>query len=151
MHKSFALIPILISTGHNEPAGLCFNERDQILAVPNYGSHTVDFISLAPFSTQSPTSNIVNSFYLGQNFPNPFNPKTTIKYHIRQFSQVSLKIFNVLGQEIITLVDADKKAGKYEVNWNSLDANGNTVVSGVYIYQLKTEYYNESKKMILMR
>lgn len=85
-------------------------------------------------------------FTLDQNFPNPFNPNTLIKYSIPKSSQVSLKIFNTLGQEVETLVNEEKQVGTYEVNWNA-----SNLQSGVYFYRLQTGSFVETKKMILMK
>jgi len=86
------------------------------------------------------------SFALKQNYPNPFNPSTKIKFSIQDFGFVSLKIYDILGNEVTTLVNSEKSAGVYKVEWN---ATG--IPSGVYFYQLKTEGFVETKKMILLR
>jgi hypothetical protein len=85
-------------------------------------------------------------YELTQNYPNPFNPSTTIKYSIPKAVTVQLKVYDVLGNEVATLVDEYKPAGTYEVEF---DASGLT--SGIYFYQLKTEGFVETKKMILMK
>jgi hypothetical protein len=89
---------------------------------------------------------ILNDYLLAQNYPNPFNPITTIKYQIPEVVLVTLKVFDVLGNEIATLVNEEKPIGSYEVKFN---ATGLT--SGVYFYQLKSEEYLQTKKMILLR
>lgn len=86
------------------------------------------------------------AFTLDQNFPNPFNPNTLIKYSIPKSSQVSLKIFNTLGQEMETLVNEEKQVGTYEVNWNA-----SNLQSGVYFYRLQAGSFIETKKMILLK
>lgn len=85
-------------------------------------------------------------FTLEQNYPNPLNPSTTIKYSIPTSSQVTLKIFNTLGQEIETLVNEEKPLGTYELNWNAAN-----LPSGVYFYQLKAGPFVETKKMIILK
>ncbi|MDX9713262.1 MAG: alpha/beta fold hydrolase [Ignavibacteriaceae bacterium] len=87
-----------------------------------------------------------NSFYLSQNFPNPFNPSTTIIYSIPQTTNVSLKIFDVLGKDIVTLVNEEKSAGSYEVTFSP-----GKLSSGAYFYQLKTGNFIETKKLILIK
>ncbi len=87
-------------------------------------------------------------FSLHQNFPNPFNPSTKIKYSIPQTSQVQIKVFDVLGSEIETLVSEEKPAGEYNVEFR---INNSELSSGVYFYQLKAGNYVETKKMILLR
>jgi len=85
---------------------------------------------------------------LYQNYPNPFNPVTNIKYQIPKSSYVTLKVFDVLGREIATLVDEEKLAGEYEIR---LTTNDLRLTSGVYFYQLKAGSYIETKKMIYLR
>ena len=85
-------------------------------------------------------------FLLLQNYPNPFNPNTIIKYSIPKSSQVSLKIFNTLGEKIETLVDEEKPAGTYELNWNAAN-----LPSGVYFYRLQAGDFVQTRKMILLK
>ena len=87
-----------------------------------------------------------SSFNLGQNYPNPFNPLTTIKYSIPQAAFVSLKVYDVLGREITTLVDGYKQVGKYEIEFNAADLS-----SGVYFYRLKEGNHTAVKKMLLLK
>ncbi len=92
------------------------------------------------------------SFNLEQNYPNPFNPSTKIKYFVPQSSQVQIKIFDVLGNEIETLVNEEKPAGNYELTWNAggVSAKGG-YAPGVYFYQLRAGSFVETKKMILLK
>ena len=83
---------------------------------------------------------------LAQNFPNPFNPSTTIRYQIPQDGIVTLKIYDILGSEVATLVNEEKVAGKYEVNFNA-----SSLASGVYIYKIQAGTFINSKKMILLK
>ena len=87
-----------------------------------------------------------SNFNLLQNYPNPFNPSTSIKYSIPQTSKVVIKIYDILGNEIATLMDEEKSVGTYELMW---DASAQP--SGVYFYQLKAGDYVNTKKMILLR
>jgi hypothetical protein len=87
-----------------------------------------------------------STFKLHQNYPNPFNPSTTISYDLPTRSHVTLRIFNVLGQEVATLVDDEVRAGRHEVGWNAA-----RMTSGVYLYQLKANRSIETKKLILLR
>jgi hypothetical protein len=90
--------------------------------------------------------NISHSFNISQNFPNPFNPTTKLKYSIPQSSNVVLKVFDILGNEIETLVNEEKPTGTYEINWY---AEG--LPSGVYFYQFQAGGFVETKKMVLLR
>jgi hypothetical protein len=91
------------------------------------------------------------AFALHQNYPNPFNPNTTIRYDLPQAVRVQIKIFNTLGQEITTLIDAVRPAGAYRVIWDSKNASGVQVASGVYVYQINAGSFVDSKKMVLIR
>jgi len=88
---------------------------------------------------------------LYENYPNPFNPITTIRYSVSRDCRVKLKIFNVKGQLIKTLADCFREKGRYEVNWNGTNNRGEGLASGVYFYRLETDHYTETKKMILLR
>ncbi|NNG26411.1 MAG: T9SS type A sorting domain-containing protein [Ignavibacteriaceae bacterium] len=92
----------------------------------------------------------IYSYSLSQNYPNPFNPSTNIKYQIFEAGLVSLKIYDVLGNEIVTLVDEEKPAGLYEVNFNSGSIHQN-ISSGIYFYQLKAGNFIQTKKMLLIK
>ena len=89
---------------------------------------------------------VANDFTLMQNYPNPFNPSTSIEYRIQEAGVISLNIYDVLGNQVATLVDEYKPAGTYEITWY---AEG--LPSGVYFYQLKTENFIETKKMLLLK
>lgn len=92
------------------------------------------------------TPNIPLNFSLFQNYPNPFNPSTKINYSLAGLSKVSLKVYDILGREVVTLVSEEKSAGRYEVNFNA-----SSLASGVYFYQLKAGDFVQSKKMILVK
>jgi len=89
---------------------------------------------------------LANEFSLEQNYPNPFNPSTTIQYSVPQLSDVSIKVYDVLGKEVANLVDAQHSQGVYEV---AFDASN--LASGMYIYTIKAGNFTSSKKMLLMK
>lgn len=89
-------------------------------------------------------------FVLNQNYPNPFNPSTIISYQLPLVSKVTIKVYDILGNEIATLVNEEKQAGTYEVNFNPESCIKNPA-SSVYFYQLKAGEYLETKKMILLK
>jgi CubicO group peptidase (beta-lactamase class C family) len=91
-------------------------------------------------------NNPISDFYLEQNYPNPFNPSTKIRYSIPQASNVTIKVFDILGNEIETLVNEEKPAGTYEINWYA-----ENLPSGVYFYQLKAGTFVQTKKMLLLK
>jgi len=93
------------------------------------------------------------TYSLAQNYPNPFNPSTTIEYSLPVSGQTTLKIFNVLGQEVRTLVNDTQIAGKYSVRFDARlpDGQATTLASGVYFYRLVAGDFHEVKKMLLLR
>jgi hypothetical protein len=103
-------------------------------------------------TTTSTLTNIINSkiqpssFGLEQNYPNPFNPTTTIKFDLPKATEVSLKVFNVLGEEVTTLVSDRLSTGLYSYEWDA-----SNLASGVYLYRLRAGDYVETRKMVLMR
>lgn len=106
-------------------------------------------------AVQKISNNLPGSFSLSQNYPNPFNPGTKIKFELRpplnpllgkEGTLVSLKIYDILGREIATLINEQLKPGSYEVEWD-----GSNYASGVYFYKLLTESFSETKKMVLVK
>lgn len=96
-------------------------------------------------------SGVINEFKLDANFPNPFNPSTTISYQLPKQSDVKLTIINTLGQVVRTLVDEAAPAGEYETVWNGLNDAGTQVSSGLYFYRLEAEGFNQTRKMMLLK
>jgi hypothetical protein len=86
------------------------------------------------------------SYVLYQNYPNPFNPSTVISYALPEGGPVSLKVYNLLGQEVQTLVDGIEGAGSHAVIFNA-----HSLASGIYFYKLSTRSFTEVKKMLLMK
>ncbi len=92
-----------------------------------------------------------DGFGLLQNYPNPFNPSTQIKYTLTKTDNVSLKIYDVLGKEIRTLVNEKLTAGEKVVVWDGLDNSGKSVASGTYFVKIVTSAGVDSKKMTLLK
>ena len=151
-NTTFTNPPDLFSSGHNGPSNLCFNNKDNIIAVPNFNSNSISLISITPTSVgeNNPSP---SEFKLLQNYPNPFNPTTTIKYQVPELKFVTLKVYDVLGNEVATLVEEERSAGSYEVEFNAINLS-----SGIYFYQLKNidlskgiESYVSTKKLSLIK
>ncbi|HOJ17916.1 MAG: T9SS type A sorting domain-containing protein [Ignavibacteriales bacterium] len=97
-------------------------------------------------SSEDQESSIPTQFSLRQNYPNPFNPSTTIEYGLPERTFVELKIFNILGKEVATLVNSTQEAGMHNVTFDA-----SKLTSGVYLYKIKTSKFTEFKKMILLK
>jgi hypothetical protein len=110
-------------------------------AIEEYESNFASMTYSAP-----PATNPVNSYVLFQNYPNPFNPNTMIRYELPQDGQVTIDIFDILGQRVTTIVNEYKRADRYEVTFSSKG-----LASGVYIYQLRVNDFIQSKKMIILK
>ena len=90
---------------------------------------------------QERDNELPEEFNLRQNYPNPFNPTTKINYSIPKTSNVELKVFDILGREVAELVNEEKPAGNYTVNFNA-----SKLSSGIYFYQIKTNNYSQTRK-----
>jgi hypothetical protein len=91
------------------------------------------------------------TFALEQNYPNPFNPTTTITYKLPEQREVTLIVYNILGQVVKSLVQNVQPAGSYDVRWDGTNDHGMGVSSGVYIYRLKAGSFVQSRKMMMLR
>ena len=96
-------------------------------------------------------SNIPSEFSLGQNYPNPFNPITKMDYTLPKRSRVIIYIYNVLGQEIVNLVNEEQGFGYHSITWNGTDQMGRQMASGVYFTRMVSETFSQTKKMLLLK
>jgi flagellar hook assembly protein FlgD len=94
---------------------------------------------------------VPDKFKLHQNSPNPFNPSTTIRYDLPEGSITVLRIYNLLGEEIIKLIDEFQSAGSHIINWDGNNENGIPVNSGLYLYSLTCNNLSKTKKMLLLK
>jgi hypothetical protein len=126
--------------------------EDEPLRITNPDGIIIGFLAKELFLYYSPPTsvenenNIVNGFNLLQNYPNPFNPTTTIRYEVPDKNFVTIKVYDILGNEIATLVNEEKPPGTYEVEFNASD-----LACGIYFYQLKAGDFIDTKKMILLK
>lgn len=120
---------------------------DVTLDYSEASSMTLDFTieEQQVVSVNSP-SGVITNFSLSQNYPNPFNPTTMIKYQLPANSNVSLKIYDILGQEVKTLVNRNQQAGSYEVRFDA-----SNLASGIYLYSLRAGDFTMTKKMLLLK
>jgi parallel beta-helix repeat protein len=106
---------------------------------------------LFPVAELEHTEDIPETFELSQNYPNPFNSETIIKYQLPKSTEVELKIYNILGQQVAVLVDEKQNAGYYRVKWSGTNDRGSKVVSGIYICRLQSKEFVKSFKLIVLR
>ncbi len=104
-----------------------------------------------PTNVNNNDSDIPYLVHLEDNYPNPFNPETTISFYIPTSGNLSLDIFNLRGQKIKSLVNEHKNAGQHKIVWDGRDDNNKRLASGIYLYKLKSGNYTRSKKMILLK
>ena len=104
------------------------------------------FIQNNPMGVEASNSSIPSNYALEQNYPNPFNPATTIRYSIAGTSRVTLRVFDILGRQVRSLVNATQAPGQYAVSFNAQDLS-----SGVYFYQLSAGSFTETKKLMLLK
>jgi hypothetical protein len=104
-------------------------------------------ITFEPSSVLQDNGFLVENFFLQQNYPNPFNPSTRIQWQAYVNSKTTLKVYDILGNEVATLVDAELPAGKYEVDFSANES----LSSGVYFYRLQVGSFTATKKMVLLR
>jgi hypothetical protein len=135
------IIAYVIGRGTNPLNSITVARENVQKAIQEYQSN---FASIT-YTPPAPT-NPVNDYVLYQNYPNPFNPITTIRYELPQDGVVTIEIFDILGQNVKTLLNEFKRADRYEVTFSSTG-----LASGVYIYQLSVNDYITSKKMVLLK
>jgi hypothetical protein len=139
-------------TGSNEPEDMKIDREGNIYVT---GSGSNDYLTLkyrqTPTGIAHEPEQMPVAYALHQNYPNPFNPTTTISFDLPQASYVKLVVLDVLGREVATLVNEQKKAGKYEITFDAKNVAGSSLASGVYLYRVKAGNFSEVKKMVLLR
>jgi photosystem II stability/assembly factor-like uncharacterized protein len=130
----------------NNLSGVSFLNSNLGTAVGSYGTILRTTNGGVSFVEEEQINEVPTEFLLSQNYPNPFNPNTTLRYSIPKSTQVTLKIFNALGEELEILVNDEKSIGTYELNWNA-----SRLPSGIYFYQINTGGFIETKKMIFLK
>jgi hypothetical protein len=128
----------------------------QLLSAGNFEitivSGTVFLLKKRTITSVIEKSQIATEYELCQNYPNPFNPQTTISYQLPVYSKVTLKIYDILGKEVRTLVNENKSAGYHSVMWDGRDNSGRQVTSGIYFYKLMSDYgISITKKLLLLK
>ena len=128
--------------------GICKNDNGNLepQLIEMQGFPTLYAFQAFHSSITAPYANVPDNYSLMQNYPNPFNPATKIKFALKQASFTEMKVYDVTGREIKTLVSESLKPGEYEVSFNAVN-----LPSGVYFYRINTEQFTETRKMILVK
>lgn len=136
--------PIVITVGETFPfiIGLCDY---------SYGEYGVNPRTPQDLGQTNSAENNVIAIGKTYNYPNPFNPQTTIAFNLLHRANVKVEIYNLTGQKVTTLVNGERPAGENKVVWNGTDDLGKPVSSGIYLYKIKNGKYTSTKKMILMK
>jgi photosystem II stability/assembly factor-like uncharacterized protein len=140
----------------NKLNDICWVRDNILIAVGDNGTILRTTTGGEPVNDVEKESDLYSNYSLEQNYPNPFNPSTKIKFNIPQdvkseTRDVTLKIYDVLGNEVATLVNEDLSPGEYEVEFSAGHESFPVITSGVYLYQLKADDYIETKKMLLIK
>jgi len=123
---------------------------DGIDTVDVTGDNRVIYVNRYEYlSTES--EGIPTEFALHENYPNPFNPTTTLRFDLPEASNLTLTIYNMLGQKVRTFNYQNTSAGYHSVKWNATNDYGDPVGAGVYLYQLRANHYLETRKMVLLK
>lgn len=131
---------------------LMYVYNEWVNGVPHVQSLNPDFEGgTVTLDSRAPSANLPTSFGMSQNVPNPFNPTTQVSFALPKAAKVNLSVYNVLGQQVKTLVDGDMNAGYQTVTWDGTDRTGSQVASGVYFYKLRAGDYSDTKKMLLLK
>jgi hypothetical protein len=132
----------------NEPVSIKVVDSGESTAGPVIRADAVKFSLIQDYTDVSEKNSlsVPSEFELFQNYPNPFNNSTLIKYSVPKSSHIAIKVYNILGQEIATLVDKYLPIGRYQVSFSIQN-----ITSGVYLYKLASEGFTETKKMILLK
>lgn len=147
--NEFSNPPEFISSHRQQPADIFFNKLDNILAVPIYYYHDVDFIPIEPTyinDNYADRNQFSDSYDLSQNYPNPFNTSTTIQYNLPKLSDVNIVIYDILGRKIEMLVSETQLAGNYRVIWDASDKP-----SGLYYYRFTSDDFTGTRKILLLK
>ncbi|MBL7994242.1 choice-of-anchor B family protein [bacterium] len=131
-------------------------QRLESLVLPKYNKVVANVNKLGVFKVDedyemTAHNLVVKSYNLKQNYPNPFNPSTTIEYDMPEDGRLSIVVYNLLGQKVRTLYDAQRSAGRYTVIWDGRHDNGREAASGIYLYRLQTKNFIQTKRMLFIK
>ncbi|MFA6470333.1 MAG: T9SS type A sorting domain-containing protein [Bacteroidota bacterium] len=153
----FSLGPITLAPGDTQEVNAAFiisrgsDRLHSITLLRNYAAEVKAAYQNNFLVTVADNEQVLTDFTLEQNFPNPFNPTTTIKYTLPTGSFVTIAVYNVLGQKVKTLISESRDKGSYQVFWDGTDDANNSVAGGIYFYRLETNELRITKRMLLLK
>ena len=147
-HSAMLHIPVTVREGITGNPSLTL--ADIILVNPQAQRVPVQLGEITVSVTKE-GSTVPTSFSLGEARPNPFNPSTTISYEVPQESHIRMVVYNLLGQEVVRLIDEIKSPGRYTVTWNGMNVQGRGVASGIYVYRMTAGDFTRTKRMTLLK
>ncbi len=133
-----------------EEMALIIYYDDTAASFPLIGIEKIVFEPLLSVDSQERATELIKTFKLFANFPNPFNPSTTISYQVSSPGEVEVKVFNLEGRLVTILVSERQNPGTYQVVWNGLDDLGRPVSTGMYYYQVSHNEVQQTKSMLLL-
>jgi len=137
--------------GTSSPNYKCLYEFDPLVEDQD-GKNLIVGLGNIPTNVEDiETGQLPESYSLSQNYPNPFNPTTFIEFELPRSSHVRLTVYNLLGEEVRTLLDEEVSMGRKRVMWDGIDTGGDPVPSGVYLYRIEAGSFSEAKKMMLLK
>jgi hypothetical protein len=139
--------------GTNTDGRLVFELDDSPMCFPIYQSRSVQgtFVKYSLLEVDSDLSNVPMKFEVHNNYPNPFNPVTTIRFDLPEANRTKVTVWNILGQHVNTLYVGDLQAGSHKLHFNGTDRSGQSLASGVYFYKVESGQFTATKKMMLLK
>jgi subtilisin family serine protease len=143
--------PFSLAPGQSDTAVFAVMGADSLVQIKATAQQALTRYQIATDVAETEPDNLPGEFFLGQNFPNPFNPSTLISFGLSTKDKVKLSIYNILGERVIDLVDRILPAGRYEPVWDGRDRSGKALGSGIYFYRLSAGERSLARKMVMLK
>jgi sugar lactone lactonase YvrE len=143
--ESFTNPPEVVSSGHNNPADIFFNKLNNILAIPNFNSNSVDFI---PVTFTGNKEIKENEIIINRLFPNPFTDNINFDFYLPEKAQTKIFVYDILGNRIAELINKELSTGEYSISWNGRDKNDKETSQGIYFIFFNIKDYFRTIKVI---
>ena len=151
MKKIIVLLIFYTCTVYSQTYYMNVWSNGSVTSIPVEDIRKLTFSGITSVEDEKTSETVIKTFTLLQNYPNPFNPSTTIEYEIPNAGDVEIKIYNINGELVKTLLAQQQSAGRYTINWDGKNGYGQTVSSGMYIYRVAFGSSVLAKKMLLIK